>query len=61
MSGPRAAKGRFPYLNHRTLAELWANQMTGQPRSWCAQCERRVAAAEAARCGSKFCDAKVAA
>jgi hypothetical protein len=29
--------------------------------SWCEQCERRVLAAEAARCGSQWCKVRVAA
>lgn len=28
------------------------------PRSWCAQCERRVSTMEAGRCASRFCAAK---
>lgn len=27
------------------------------PTSWCGQCERRVSAAEAGQCGSRFCKA----
>lgn len=28
------------------------------PRRWCAQCDRRVTGADAARCASRFCKAK---
>lgn len=28
------------------------------PRSWCAQCERRVSTAEAGQCASRFCSVK---
>lgn len=60
--GPtRAAPAHFPYA-HPTLAEVWAREgtMVSVPKvtpvkSFCDQCDRRVSAKEAQRCGDRHC------
>jgi hypothetical protein len=54
---PAVALGRFPYRNHRTVAE-WRDGTSPTERRtflWCEQCDARVDDRAAARCRSRFC------
>lgn len=48
----RTAKPRRPQASIAVIPRFQP------PRSWCAQCERRVSGAEAGQCGSRFCAVK---
>ncbi len=60
---PRPALGRFPYRNHRTVAEWRDGARPGESRTflWCDQCDARVETSTASRCRSQFCQIKGAA
>ncbi|PKP92263.1 MAG: hypothetical protein CVT77_09570 [Alphaproteobacteria bacterium HGW-Alphaproteobacteria-16] len=62
----RAAPRRFPYFEHRTLAEIAAadtareRARNGRPdreKLWCEQCDLTVTQQAALRCASPFCRA----
>jgi hypothetical protein len=63
MDKPAAYRGPYPILDHRTVAQVWAEQGTlllppSGNRSWCDQCERRVLPHEAAACTDTHCKVK---
>ncbi|WP_155006384.1 hypothetical protein [Sphingomonas hengshuiensis] len=58
MAKARAATGRFPYRDHRSVAELQQNRgpaLAGVRRIWCSQCDAMVGVARAVACTSTFC------